>query len=51
MYDTRAADADVYEELEESHAKKTTYILQFMWRDISSKYDVVGLVLEVWMLG
>lgn len=34
--------ADVYEELREGHPKKTTYILQFMWRDISSKYDVIG---------
>ena len=34
--------ADVYEELEEDQAKKVTYILQFMWRDISSKYDVIG---------
>ena len=34
--------ADVYEELEEDQAKKVTYILQFMWRDISSKYDLIG---------
>ena len=34
--------ADVYEELKEGHAEKTTYILQFLWRDISSKYDVIG---------
>lgn len=34
--------ADVYEELKEGQAKKTAYILQFMWRDISSKYVVVG---------
>ena len=34
--------ADVYEELKEGQAEKTTYILQFMWRDISSKYDVIG---------
>ena len=33
--------ADVYKELKEGQAKKTTYILQFMWRDISSKYDIV----------
>ena len=34
--------ADVYEELKEGQAEKTTYILQFMWRYISSKYDVIG---------
>lgn len=34
--------ADVYEELKEGRAEKTTYILQFLWRDISSKYDVIG---------
>ena len=33
--------ADVYEELKEGQAEKTTYIHQFMWRDISSKYDVI----------
>ena len=34
--------ADVYEELKEGQAEKTTYILQFLWIDISSKYDVIG---------
>ncbi len=34
--------ADVYEELKEGQVNKTTYILQFMWRDISSKYDIIG---------
>ena len=34
--------ADVYEELNEGQAEKTTYTLQYMWRDISSKYDVIG---------
>ena len=37
-----ATQADVYEELKEGQSEKTTYILQFMWRDISSKYDVIG---------
>ena len=30
------------EELEEDQAKKVMYILQLMWRDISSKYDAIG---------
>ena len=34
--------ADVYEDLNEDQAEKTTYIHQFMWRDISSKDDVIG---------
>ena len=33
--------AGVYEKLKEGQAEKTTYILQFMWRDLSSKYDVI----------
>uniref|UniRef100_A0A1X7V628 Transposable element P transposase-like RNase H domain-containing protein n=1 Tax=Amphimedon queenslandica TaxID=400682 RepID=A0A1X7V628_AMPQE len=34
---------DVYEGLdEEEESKKTEYVLQFLWRDISSEFDVIG---------
>ncbi len=34
---------DVYEGLIDDKAcQKTTYILQFMWRDLSSDYNVLG---------
>lgn len=34
---------DIYEALDEDEScQKTTYILQFLWRDLSSDYDVVG---------
>lgn len=34
---------DVYEGLdEEEGCHKTEYMLQFLWRDISSHFDVVG---------
>ena len=35
--------SDVYEELCEEKLKKTTYIIfQFLWRDVSSKFDLIG---------
>lgn len=34
---------DVYEALNEDEScQKTSYILQFLWRDLSSDYDVIG---------
>ena len=34
---------DVYEGLNvEEECQKTTYILQFLWRDLTSSYDVFG---------
>ena len=34
---------DVYEGLdEEEECQKTDYVLQFLWRDVSSKFDVIG---------
>uniref|UniRef100_A0A1X7V8N6 Transposable element P transposase-like RNase H domain-containing protein n=1 Tax=Amphimedon queenslandica TaxID=400682 RepID=A0A1X7V8N6_AMPQE len=34
---------DVYEGLdEEEKCKKTEYVLQFLWRDITSEFDVIG---------
>ena len=34
--------SDVYEKVDEEGASKTTYILQFMWRDMSSGFDLIG---------
>ena len=34
---------DVYEDIDkEERCQKTTYVIQFMWRDLSSIFDVVG---------
>lgn len=34
--------ADVFQLLDDDRVKQTSYILQFMWRDLTSKYDIVG---------
>ena len=41
-HDELATLADVYEQLANDKPKKTTYILQFLWRDVSSKFDLIG---------
>lgn len=41
-HDQLATLTDVYEQIKDDKAKKTTYILQFMWRDLSSKFDLIG---------
>lgn len=34
---------DVYQGLrEEEKCQKTSYVIQFLWRDLSSSFDVVG---------
>lgn len=34
---------DVYEGINDDEAcQKTTYILQFLWRDLTSDFDVIG---------
>ena len=34
---------DVFRILDEEHrSHQATYVLQFMWRDVSSKFDVIG---------
>ena len=34
---------DVYEAIDDDEAcQKTTYILQFLWRDLTSDFDVIG---------
>ena len=37
-----ASLADVYQTMEEDCAAQTLYILQFLWRDLTSDYDIVG---------
>ncbi len=34
--------ADVYQFLESDQASQTSYILQFLWRDLTSRFDIVG---------
>ena len=34
---------DIYQEISTSgEIKKTSYFLQFLWRDITSNYDIIG---------
>ena len=33
---------DVYEDLNTDMSQKTTYVLQFLWRDLSSDFDLIG---------
>ena len=34
---------DIYEDLEEDeHSQKTIYVIQFLWRDLSSDFDIIG---------
>ena len=34
---------DIYEDIDkEERCQKTTYVIQFMWRDLSSSFDVLG---------
>ena len=41
-HDHLATLSDVYEQLKEDKAKKTTYVLQFMWWDLFSNFDLIG---------
>ena len=36
--------ADIYQSLgdDDTHVQQTSYILQFLWRDLTSEYDIVG---------
>lgn len=34
--------ADVYQMFDGENAKQTSYILQFLWRDLTSNFDIVG---------
>ena len=34
--------ANVYQFIDQDQAKQTSYILQFLWRDLTSKFDIVG---------
>lgn len=34
---------DIYRMLDDTaRTKQTTYVLQFMWRDVSSEFDIIG---------
>lgn len=33
---------DVYEELKAPQTVKASYIMQFLWRDLTSDFDVIG---------
>ena len=37
-----AALNDIYSLLQSSTSKQTSYILQFLWRDLTSEFDIVG---------
>jgi hypothetical protein len=34
--------ADVYQMLSDNQVKQTSYIMQFLWRDLTGDYDIVG---------
>ena len=34
---------DIYKMLQDPAANQASYILQFLWRDLTSNYDIVGL--------
>ena len=34
--------ADIYQFIDQDQAKQTFYILEFLWRDLTSKFDIVG---------
>ena len=46
--DDYASLHDVYESLDtDEKCQKTSYIIQFLWRDLSSEFDVIGLYFTV----
>ena len=34
--------ADIYQTLDQDSATQTAYILQFLWRDLTSDFDIIG---------
>ena len=34
--------ADIYRTMNGDHAQQTEYILQFLWRDLTSDFDIIG---------
>ena len=43
-YEDMSSLRDVYQTIEQdAQTKTTTYILQFLWRDLTSSFDIVGL--------
>ena len=41
-YEDMSTMHDIYRELDDKKAVKASYILQFLWRDISSNVDIIG---------
>ncbi len=40
--DDQSSLADIYQLLDGGHVEQTSYILQFLWRDLTSNFDIVG---------
>ena len=34
--------ANIYQTLDQDTATQTSYILQFLWRDLTSDFDIIG---------
>ena len=34
--------ADIFRFLENDNVEQTSYILQFLWRDLTSEFDIIG---------
>ena len=41
-HDEQASLLDIYKYINHSQAEQTSYILQFIWRDLTSSYDIIG---------
>lgn len=40
--DDQASLHDIYQFLSDANAQQTSYILQFLWRDLTSSFDIIG---------
>ena len=34
--------ADIYQTVNDDYAQQTSYILQFLWRDLTSDFNIIG---------
>ena len=41
-HDELASLLDIYKYINHSQAEQTSYILQFIWQDLTSSYDIIG---------
>ena len=41
-HDEQASLLDIYKYINHSQAEQTSYILQFIWQDLTSSYDIIG---------